>query len=152
MKIGFIAIVACFLFAGFASCKKNSTSKVPQISFMQLTPDTTQQGSAFDTVSILFNLTDAASNLSSGYIYYQDSRFDTGFIQDILPSVSISGLNPAQSISGTCTYYMLSANILVRPDSIHQKLGDTLHYEIYITDNAGNASNHITTSNLYIRP
>jgi hypothetical protein len=152
MKIGLIAILACFLLAGFASCKKKSTSNVPQLSFIKLTPDTTQQGAAFDTIAIMFNITDNIANLASGYIYYQDSRFDTGYTQDILPSVSISGVDPSTSVSGICTYYMLSANILVRPDSIHQKFGDTLHYEFYITDQAGNTSNHFTTSNLYIRP
>lgn len=147
-----ILISVVLLFTGITSCQKKTSTNVPQITFTRLTPDTTQQGSSVDTVAIQFNITDNITNLASGYIYIKDSRFDTGYAVDILPSVNVNGANPNESVHALCTYYMLGANILVRPDTVHQKNGDTLHYEIYIQDAAGQASNHITTPNLYIKP
>ena len=152
MKTGLLAITVLSLFAGIVSCQKKTSTNVPQITFTQLTPDTTQEGSPYDTVSIKFNITDNIANLASGYIFIKDSRFDTGYAMDILPSVSVSGVDPSESVHALCTYYMLSANILVRPDSVHLKNGDTLHYEVYITDQSGQASNHIITPDLYIKP
>lgn len=154
MKTSFPALLtfAVVFLIGITSCQKKTSTNVPQITFTQLTPDTTQQGSPFDTVAIQFNITDNIANLASGYIYIKDSRFDTGFAADILPSVSVSGADPNEAVHALCTYYMLGANILVRPDSVHQKNGDTLHYEIYIQDQSGQASNHIITPNLYIKP
>jgi len=152
MKTSFLAIVVLFFFAGIISCKKKTSTNVPQITFTTLTPDTTQEGSPYDTVAIKFNITDNLASLASGYIFIQDSRFDTGYAMDILPSVNITGAVPNESVHALCTYYMLSANILVRPDSVHLKNGHTLHYEIYIQDQSGQASNHITTPDLYIKP
>ncbi len=146
------------LFLVFSSCKRHSNmSAIPAITLVEMTPNSVQQGSSEDTVYIKFTLTDGDADLghdvsSSDYdIYIRDNHTDS-FTGYFFPEIAQNVLDPSKGISGTCTFKMLGALIYVRPDTVHLIKGDTVHYELYIKDRAGNTSNHISTPDLYIKP
>jgi hypothetical protein len=158
MKRLVVFIMLVSLFA--VSCKKkNNLSKIPQLSFLDMLPDSIKAGSPADTLFIYFGFKDGDADLGNKNpngtdydIYFNDKRFDTGYQGYFFPSIDPSIEDPNQGISGTGVFKMLGANIEPRTDSIHKKLGDTTVYEIYIKDRAGNKSNHILTPAVYIRP
>jgi hypothetical protein len=140
----------------FTACQKNTISKIPQIRFQSLTPDSVKAGSGLDTVNITFYLTDGDADLGNdpngtNYdIYIRDSRTDT-FKGYFFPSISSEAEDATKGIEGYCTFQQLGAFLIPRADSAHLN-GDTLYYEIYIKDRAQHESNHITTPNVYILP
>ncbi len=143
----------------FSACKKsNNASKIPQIKFLQMQPDSIQAGSSFDTVYITFSFSDGDADLGndpygSNYdIYIKDCRFDTTFSGYFFPAIDQSIEDPNKGISGTAVFKQLAANITPRTDSNHLKNGDTVYYQLYIRDRAGHNSDTIKTTNLYIRP
>lgn len=146
------------LLAAFSSCKNNnSMSNIPSISLISMTPDSIKQGASEDTVYIKFGLEDGDADLGHDVsstdkdIYIRDNHTDS-FTGYNFPEIAQGILDPSKGITGACTFKMLGALIYVRQDSIHLLNGDTVSYELYIKDKAGNNSNHITTPNLYIRP
>jgi hypothetical protein len=152
---------AVFILVAFAACKKsNSASKIPQISFLEMAPDTLNAGSSADTLYIYFSFSDGDADLGNPPnpdgpydIYIKDSRYDSlGFIGYYFPAIDQSIEDPNKGISGTAIFKQLAANITPRPDSIHLKNGDTLYYQLFIKDRAGHASDTITTTTLYLKP
>ncbi|MDR3679416.1 MAG: hypothetical protein P4L41_05575 [Flavipsychrobacter sp.] len=143
----------------FASCTKNTLSKIPQISLAGFIGDSLIAGSA-DTVSIYISFTDGDADLgvnpnnTQGYydIYLKDSRYDTGYVGYFFPTIDPSAEVSSKGLSGTILFQQPAALLHTRPDSLHMKYGDTLNYEIYIEDRARHQSNHITTPTFIIRP
>ena len=154
VKARYIAFV---LFAAMVmpSCEKNTVSKIPQIGLMASTSAITVN---IDTCFIEFSIVDGDGDIgssnnsdTSSVIYYKDSRFDSaGFTYTQFPPIDESIEDPKKGITGTCTYYPIPEP--VPRDSLHGVTGDTLTYEIYITDRAGHQSNHIITHPIIIRP
>jgi hypothetical protein len=144
-----ILVIAC------SSCKKSSNlSKIPSIAYIGISTDSVNSGSSTQKIDLTFNFTDGDGDLGndpkSGVydIYTTDSRDDSAynyFFPAQLPDV----IEPGKGIEGSCTITIDAAFLILRPD--HPK-GDTLHFDVYIRDKAGNTSNHITTSNIYIKP
>ncbi|PZF74358.1 hypothetical protein [Taibaiella soli] len=153
-----LTVLGVFL---FAACKKNSNSMspIPAIRFESMTPDSLKAASGEDSVFITFHLTDGDADLGnnpSGQnkdIFFYDSRDTTQlFYSSFFPNIPGELKNASTGMEGDCTVFINSAFIASRPDSIHQTLGDTLHFIIYIKDVAGHESNRITTPDLYLRP
>ena len=128
-------------------------SKIPHISLVAFFPgDTIKNG---DTCYVEFKFTDGdgdISNDTNSAVFARDTRFDTGFQKNLFPAITPATIeDPKNGLSGTVLFMPIPIAVL-RADSLHQATGDTLSYEIYITDRAGHQSNHITTSRVIITP
>ena len=143
-----------FSFLVLSSCEKNTLSKIPQIKLEGFGPEIRTVGK--DTTTIYFSLTDGDADLGVGIkagqydIFINDKRFDTGFTGYYFPTITNEIKDPKKGLSGTCYFFFTPDLLLPRTDSIHLALGDTTHFELYIVDQAGNKSNHITTGNVYM--
>lgn len=147
-------VVLAFLFA----CKKKATGDpVPEIKFIGMTPQSLRGGSSEDTLLLSFRFTDADGDIGNPYtggnydIYLTDSRdsLETGYY---FPEIPDEYRDPYNGMKGTTTLVLPGTYILPRQDSLHLELGDTLQYEVYIKDRAGNESNHFTTPLIYLVP
>jgi hypothetical protein len=150
-----VACVSCLLFVllAFAACNKdNQVSKIPHISLIQLVPNDSMIVN-IDTCYIVFNLTDGDGDLgndSVSGIYLRDSRFP-GFGYNPFPQIDPAIEDPKKGLSGSCILVPVPQPA-PRTDSLHMATGDTLYYEFYIKDRAGDTSNHIITHTLIVRP
>ncbi len=150
----YIALSASLLFV-FASCSKAvKKDPVPFIVYTGLTPNKVASGSAKDTVSIKFTLTDGDGDLSNGStedVFLKDSRSTTGEeIKLTMPVIPTDVVKTDEGIHAFVTVRVYAALFLVlRPDRPN---GDTLTYEVYVKDRAGNKSNVIQTQPIYIQP
>jgi hypothetical protein len=136
------------------SCEKNTVSKIPQISLIAFIPDTAMTANV-DTPFIIFSFVDGDADIGNdtlSSIYIKDSR-DSAHKFVVYPFPFIDGAieDPKKGLQGKCIFFPDPPPI-PRPDSIHTATGDTLTYEFYIKDRAGNSSNHIVTHQLIIRP
>jgi hypothetical protein len=135
------------------SCQKNTVSKIPQIGLITVYPDTAMKVN-IDTCYMEFSLVDGDADL--GYsnsagpgdtissIYLKDSRYESvGFVRVPFPGIDVSIEDPKKGIEGKCLFYPLPQP--VPRDSAHAASGDTLYYQFYIKDRAGNMSNVVTT-------
>lgn len=148
--IAFLLSAVLFL----PSCQKNTISKIPQIGLMEFTPGPIKVN--IDTFFIKFSIVDGDGDIgndNASQIWLKDSRFDSaGFQPTPFPPIVPNPEDPAKGLQGTCTFYPIPQPV-PRSDSIHQTLnGDTLYYEVYITDRAGHESNHITTRTFIVKP
>lgn len=146
------AITGCAL---FASCSKNTMSKIPHISLKYAGPDSMRAN--IDTAFIVFNFTDGDADLgvdtSKSAVFVKDMRFDSaGFIKYDFPAIDPNILDPKKGITGTGYVILLAPPLVPRPDTLHTVYGDTTSFEMYITDGAGNESNHINTNQIIVRP
>ncbi len=135
----------------FSACNKNTVSNIPSILLVSFGPGIMQAN--VDVDSIIFNIADGDADLgnnASSQIYWKDSRYDTGFTATPFPAIDQSIEIAKKGLTAVCTFYPVPQPT-PRPDSLHQLLGDTLTYEFYIKDRAGNSSNHIITSKLIVR-
>ena len=138
----------------FFSCEKNMVSKIPHISLTALVPDSMRVG--YDTAYIVFKFTDGDADLgndTSSSVYIKDLRFDTaGFRRYNFPVIDATIEDPKKGLSGTGYVLLPDSLTKPRPDTLHLLHGDTIAYEMYITDRARNQSNHIFTPSIIIRP
>lgn len=110
-----------------------------------------------DTAYIQFKFVDGDADIgvdnTKSAVYLKDLRFDTAvFTKNDFPEIDESIQDPLKGLQGTI--YLLpymEQQPVCRQDSVH-KYGDTIVYELYITDRAGNESNHIVTKPLFIKP
>lgn len=147
----------------FAACQKSANnSPYPQISFKYLIPDSVRAGLSSDTTFLAFDYTDGDGNLGSPSkngstppptnIYLIDSRDSVKYTYNFPVVEDEAAHDPRYGMSGTCQIILQAATIIPRLDSLHLTKGDTVQYEVYLVDEAGNESNRFTTSKLYIRP
>lgn len=146
------AIVGCVV---FASCEKNTMSKIPQISLKHAGPDSMYAN--VDTAYIVFGFADGDADLgndaNTSAVYVKDKRFDSaGFIKYDFPDIDPNIEDPKKGITGTGYVILMSPPVVPRSDTLHMTFGDTTSFEMYITDRAGNESNHITTNQIIVRP
>ena len=138
----------------FDACSKNNLSKIPHISLVALVPQDSFIINVDTAFYMVFKFTDGDGDLSNDTnsgVYIKDSRFPAlGFTKNLFPTIDAAIENPKNGLSGTCYFFPLPQPA-PRGDSIHQLEGDTLAYEFYITDRAGNQSNHIITSSYVVR-
>ena len=153
MKIIGIALLL-FLAIAFSECNKNSLSNIPHISLIAFVPADSMIVN-IDTCGIKFALTDGDADIGNdtvSVIHLKDSRFESaGFIKTPFPAIDVTIEDPKKGLQGTCIFFPIPQPA-PRTDSIHTLLGDTLSYELYITDRAGHESNHIITHSFIVRP
>ena len=131
------------------SCKKNANvSKIPSITFRSMEPQTVKAGSD-TTVLIKFNFEDGDGDIGFGTpnLFFRDSR-DTIWSPFLIPNIP-DRFNPESGLKGIIQVEYEAAFLLLRNDSLHLN-NDTLHWDIYMKDKAGNVSNIITTPELYL--
>lgn len=137
----------------FPSCQKNTVSKIPQISLMLFYPDSVMKVNV-DTAYIEFHLVDGDADIGNdtvSRVFLKDSRNPNTFIPYDFPIIDGAIEDPKKGLEGTCIFLPVPQPV-PRSDSLHNATGaDTFYYEVYITDRAGNASNHIVTHSMIIR-
>lgn len=137
------------------ACKKeNKLSKIPSITFLSAAPNTVKQGSATDTCWISFKFEDGDADINTTgdttNIFIKDLRpgvnqtFKYGF-----PPIPDGFKDPAYGFKGTCIVGIDGTSLHFR-DTVAHKEKDTISYEVFILDEAGHESNHITTSEVYL--
>jgi hypothetical protein len=136
----------------FVACEKNSVSKIPQISLVGFAPADSLHAN-IDTALIEFRFTDGDADIGNdtiSVIHLKDSRFDTaGFVKYPFPNIDAVVEDPKKGVSGIVVFEPDPQP--VPRDSLHGVIGDTLYYELYITDRAGHESNHITTHKIIVK-
>lgn len=148
-------LITAFLVLAFAACTKNNISKIPQISSVSLSPNEVKAGSSSDTVYLGFHFRDGDADLGNDQstanydIFLVDNRNIEDTLAFFFPAIDESVKNPDYGLEGNCTIKLLAAFLEPRPDHLQ---GDTLHYDLYIKDVAGNVSNHLTTPDIYLLP
>ena len=153
MKVRYIVYITliCLL---VASCAKNNVSKIPQISFVSLTPPVFKVSK--DTPILIFHFADGDADLGNDPssaqkdIYIMDSRFPPLYVGYSFPQIDQSILDPKKGIEGDCTFEFLPSLIGIR-DTILHPLYDTMSFSCFIVDKAGNHSDTITTPSIIMR-
>lgn len=145
-----LAIVLCF----FACKKSGSGSKAPEITLQGMSKDSVRNGDDGDTVALQIYIRDENGDLVSDddAFYMDDLRDSDGFLPFAFPRLDDAVLNNPNGVEGNIFFFITGALAVVREDSLHQAAGDTVQYEIYVKDAAGNESEHITLPPIYIRP
>lgn len=152
------AVIALLLILAtcFAACEKNTAPKIPQISLLYVAPDDSMKVN-IDTSYIVFSLADGdgdiGNNAVSG-VYLKDSRYDSiGFVRSPFPDIDQSIEDPKKGLEGTCLFIPVpQPEPRPRKDTAGNYIRDTLSYELYIMDRAGNESNHIVTHPIIVVP
>lgn len=142
-------IILCFLLPLFACNRKSLYSDVPKITYKSMQPKIIQAGSSSGGTLISFIIEDGDGDIgfNTKNLYLKDSRDSTQVIMKI-PEIP-SEYGPNNGIKGTITVSYLSAWLLLRSDTAHIN-SDTLHWDIFIKDEAGNVSNTIQTEDLIL--
>lgn len=155
MKL-YLVCIAIVLTGLVTSCKKTkNNNKLPVITLQGLDSNTVVSGSSEDTVFIRFQVVDGDGDIAHDKvpnaehdIYITDSR--TGeVLKYYYPDIPAGTINPEEGVNAFVTLKVLAAFIETRLD---HPLGDTLTYDLYVKDKAGNQSNILTTPKVYIQP
>jgi hypothetical protein len=145
-------IVICFV---FVSCKKENYTTQPQISFLSITPSTWYSDNPSLTgPQLSFKLTDAEGDFG-----FQDTSISFVYIRlenDTLnPPDSLAFPNlPIPNKSNLNVEVSVDIVSILPPPHTPRPFTDSLHFELYVKDFAGNKSNVIksTTPFYFITP
>jgi hypothetical protein len=132
-----------------ASCNKETKySNIPKITFKDMSHSLVKAGSD-SVIRIRFDFEDGDGNIGFGTnnLFLKDSR-DTVFVPFMIPTIP-DKFNPSDGLKGIIEVEYQAAFLLLRSDSLHLE-SDTLKWEIYMKDKAGNSSNTITTTQLVL--
>lgn len=151
-----LLVVILFSIIGLAACQKEKAGNTPpSISDLAISPNTVNNGDARDTVFVTFKVTDRNGDLGNDPykkqfdVFLKDSRDhnETGFpFPEIPKDIQSSG----KGITAFATVKINAGLFLqLRQD---RPEGDTLYYEVYVKDRAGNMSNKLSTPLIYITP
>ena len=149
--------------SGWAGCKKKvARSPIPHIAEVQLLTDSVDTfhynflhfGGIEDTAAILFSYTDGDADLgndatSSSGIYLKDSR-DSSVAVYLFPEIPGQLLKPDEGMEGRSAVF-LTGDLYLPPTNPLQ-IDDTVTYELFVKDRAGNESNHVTLPPLRLKP
>ena len=131
------------------SCnKKNKYPNVPKLIFSKLSHGSVQAGGN-ETIVISFRFEDGDGNIGFGTenLFIRDNR-DTLWTPYIIPDIP-EKFSPDNGLAGIMTIDYEAAFLLLRSDAAHTE-SDTLTWDIYMKDEAGNVSNTITTTPLIL--
>ncbi len=157
MKVWLPLLLIAVVAGSIYSCRKGDHSPIPYIELIALSPDTVKGGSPLDTVFITFNFSDGDGDLGNDPgvydVFLRDSR-DSAI--DVLrfpfPEIPDEARDPIDGIKGNGVIALAAPYIQLRIDTVHTFHGDTLTYDMWITDRASNQSNIIKTPPIFIRP
>jgi hypothetical protein len=150
MKQLFGCLVTLVLLA--ACTKNNDRDAKPKIRLEGVSPSRIVQGSA-DTVLIALHIEDGDADLyndnQTQWIYVKDTaRFPqsdpTTYLPPAVPDVL---MNPANGFSGLYTIKLPGAFLTIEDTSLME---ETMAYEIFIKDKAGNESNRVYTGKIIL--
>lgn len=148
-------MLCSLLLLAACSSSKNNKGTVPRITFEGLSADSVQMVVGEGLV-LSFGFVDGDGDLvvkrTSGKkdIYLKDSRDSSYNLSFYFPANTVQYANTKTGISGICNVEISASLLKLRPD---HPTRDTLEYEYYIVDKAGNESNHLKTGPIYlIRP
>lgn len=137
-----------------SACNKSgSGSEAPVISLQGMSKDSVYNGVSSDTVLLQIYIKDENGDLASNdaCFFMDDLRDAEGFLAYTFPEIDKAILNNPNGIEGNIFFFITGDRAVVREDSLHQAVGDTVQYQFYLKDKAGNESNRITTAPIYIR-
>lgn len=107
--------------------------------------------------SLYFSFTDGDADLgndpASGKqdLYLKDLRFpNADFKGNLLPDIDKALMDPTKGVAGTIRFDVPLDLLLPRNDSPAHFETDTIVYEAYLMDKAGNTSNHVITSPIIV--
>lgn len=142
-------IVWCCLLVGVSCNKEKKYSNIPKLSYKGMDRNSIKAGDT-GAVRIFIQFEDGDGNIGFGTenLFFKDSR-DTQIIPFVIPKVD-SRYEPENGLEGIIQIDYQSAFLLLRNDTLHKE-NDTLFWEIYMKDEAGNESNRILTDYLYLR-
>lgn len=137
----------------FACKKAGKNAAPPEITFQGMSKDSIINGASDDTVLLQIYIKDENGDLASdaACFFMDDLRDTAGFIAFTFPKIEDAILNNPKGIEGNISFFVTGDLAVVRDDSFHQAVGDTVQYEFYLQDAAGQASNHITIPPIYIK-
>ncbi len=144
-SVTIFAIISLFAL----SCnKKHKYPNIPNLIFSNLSKDIVQAGSD-TTIVISFRFEDGDGNIGFGTnnLFLRDNR-DTVWQPYMIPSIP-DKFNPESGLAGIITVGYEAAFLLLRTDAAHTET-DTLSWDIYLKDEAGNVSNTITSTPLIL--
>lgn len=148
-RYGIALLLGCII---ISSCTKNMVSKIPRISFVAFIPKDSMIVN-IDTTWLEFKLTDGDGDIGNdtvSVIHVKDIRTDTMSETTFpFPEIDATVEDPKKGLTGVCIFS--PGMPAPRADANHQTHGDTLYYEVYITDRANNESNHIITNKFVVR-
>ena len=159
MRVSLIILLAAVI--TLAACDKNKVSKIPHISLTTFGPDSVYlSAGAHDSIAYMeFSFVDGDGDIgvdsTKSAIFIKDNRYDSiGYVKHPFPSTIDGSIeDPKKGLTGTVQYwFVLDQALTIRPDSVHQALGDTTTFNVYITDRAGNKSDTFATPSIIIRP
>jgi hypothetical protein len=144
-KYGSILVLCLVVF----SCNKETKySNIPKISFLDLSRSIVKAGSD-SIINVRFKFEDGDGNIgfNTPKLIFIDSRSGdtTPFTIPVIPTEQ----SPENGISGVIVIDYNAGFLLLRPDTAHLKR-DTLHWNIFMKDEAKNESNLIRTSDLIL--
>ncbi len=139
----------------FTACKKETpSSQPPQISSINVTPNTVKSGAVEDTVLVTFDLSDEDGNIGYGSssqdidIYLEDNR-GSGVLPFYFPDIP-QGITDGNALVAKCTLRIPASQYLfLRPDPLHAER-DTVWFDLHVVDRSGLGSNKLRTPNIYI--
>ena len=142
----FILLIILFLL----SCnRKASFSVIPKITYKSISSNLLIAGSSNQATTISIYVEDGDGDI--GYetenLFFKDSR-DSSITKLRIPVIP-SEYSPNKGVKGTITVDYLAAWLTLRPDTNHIS-NDTLRWEIYLKDEAGNMSNTIFTDDIFL--
>jgi hypothetical protein len=151
-----LLIVLLFSIIGFTACQKeNAGNTPPSITDLTISPNMVNNGDPRDTVFVTFKVMDRNGDLGNDPykkqfdVFLKDSRDhnETGFP---FPEIPADLKDASKGITAFATVKINAGLFLqLRQD---RPEGDTLYYELYVKDRAGNMSNKLSTPLIYITP
>ncbi len=146
MRLG---ILFAILTLTILSCnKKHKYSNIPKLTFKDLSDNIVKAG-VDKVIYINFYFEDGDGNIGFGTpnLFLKDNR-DTIWAPFTIPDIP-SKFTPENGLKGVIQLKYNAAFLLLRNDSLHVN-SDTLTWDIYMKDAAGNVSNTITTTPLIL--
>jgi hypothetical protein len=159
MKVWLPLLLCAWISFGILSCKKSSNSSIPTFALNRLSPDTIKFGRVTDTVYITFRFTDGDGDLGNDPsqrlydLYLADDRTEINdTLKFFFPEIPADAIDPVEGIMGEGSLAVGGSLIRLRTDTLHVNNGDTVRYNMWIRDKAGNTSAPLRLPPIFIRP
>ncbi|MFY0254519.1 hypothetical protein ACDQ55_11245 [Chitinophaga sp. 30R24] len=133
-------ILFLFLVAGlFYACKKESIGAKPFISFKQYSTDSVAPET--EAMEIVLNIKDGNGDIEDSIwvaSFFERGDYDSTYYPKKMPSI---GANKGSKVTGEVSVLLSGTDL-----KFHQSgVNDSIHFKIFVRDNAGNYSDTIVT-------